>query len=291
MIPYQKPINGRLASPFMVYRCCGYTEIFYEETEMSDRVVLRTRDITKRFGGLLALNKVNLELHRGEILALVGDNGAGKSTLIKIIAGALVPDSGELFINDQKVQFEAPSDAKEMGIETVYQNLALVNSLDVANNLFLGKEKTISLFGNSFRILKHKEMERSAREILEGLGINIPNIRERVKVLSGGQRQCIAVARAATFGKNIVLLDEPTAALGVKEARHVLDIVGKLKEQGISIIIITHNLEHAFLVADRFFVIRLGEKVGEKLKKDTNVNEIVKMITGGVFVGDNNAHN
>jgi fructose transport system ATP-binding protein len=257
-----------------------------KETQMSDEVVLRTRDITKRFGGLLALNKVNLELYRGEILALVGDNGAGKSTLIKIIAGALVPDSGELFINNEKVHFEAPSDAKELGIETVYQNLALVNSLDVANNLFLGKEKTISLIGNRFRILKHKEMERSARDILKGLSINIPNIRERVQVLSGGQRQCIAVARAATFGKNIVLLDEPTAALGVKEARHVLDIVLKLKARGLSIIIITHNLEHAFLVADRFFVIRLGKKVGEKSKKDTNVNEIVKMITGGVFVGN-----
>ena len=248
--------------------------------------VLSTRNITKRFGGLLALNNVNLELYKGEIVALVGDNGAGKSTLIKIISGALVPDEGEIFINGEKVRFETPLDAKKMGIETVYQNLALVNSLDVANNLFLGKEKVISLFGNSFRILKHKEMERSARQILENLGINIPNIRERVRVLSGGQRQCIAVARAATFGKNIVLLDEPTAALGVKEARHVLDITLKLKEHGISIIIITHNLEHAFMVADRFFVIRLGEKVGEKYKKDTNVNEIVNMITGGVFVGE-----
>jgi fructose transport system ATP-binding protein len=253
---------------------------------MNSEVVLRTRDITKRFGGLLALNRVNLDLYRGEILALVGDNGAGKSTLIKIIAGALVPDSGEIFINNEQVHFEAPSDAKALGIETVYQNLALVNSLDVANNLFLGKEKTIPLIGNSLRILKHREMERSAREILESLGICIPNIRERVKVLSGGQRQCIAVARAAAFGKNIVLLDEPTAALGVKESRHVLDIVLKLKTRGISIIIITHNLEHAFLVADRFFVIRLGEKVGEKSKKDTNVNEIVTLITGGVFVGN-----
>jgi ABC-type sugar transport system ATPase subunit len=253
--------------------------------------VLSTKNIKKMFGGLVALNRVNLDLYKGEIVALVGDNGAGKSTLIKIISGALVPDEGEIFINGDRVHFEAPSDAKKMGIETVYQNLALVNSLDVANNLFLGKEKVLSLFGNSFRILKHKEMERSARQILEGLGIDIPNIRERVRVLSGGQRQCIAVARAATFGRNIVLLDEPSAALGVKEARHVLDITLKLKEQGISIIIITHNLEHAFLVADRFFVIRLGEKVGEKYKKDTNVNEIVKMITGGVFVGDENSIN
>jgi ABC-type sugar transport system ATPase subunit len=228
--------------------------------------VLSTKNIKKMFGGLVALNRVNLDLYKGEIVALVGDNGAGKSTLIKIISGALVPDEGEIFINGDRVHFEAPSDAKKMGIETVY-------------------------FGNSFRILKHKEMERSARQILEGLGIDIPNIRERVRVLSGGQRQCIAVARAATFGRNIVLLDEPTAALGVKEARHVLDITLKLKEQGISIIIITHNLEHAFLVADRFFVIRLGEKVGEKYKKDTNVNEIVKMITGGVFVGDENSIN
>jgi ABC-type sugar transport system ATPase subunit len=255
---------------------------------MKEGVVLKTRNIVKMFGGLVALNNVSLDLHRGEILALVGDNGAGKSTLIKIISGALTPDDGGIYINGKKVHFEAPSDAKKIGIETVYQNLALVDSLNVANNLFLGREKVFSPFGNNFRVLKHKEMERMSKKILADLGINIPNIKEQVRYLSGGQRQCIAVARAAAFGENIVLLDEPTAALGVKESRHVLDIALKLREQGISIIIITHNLEHAFRVADRFYVLRLGKKVGDKVKKETNVDEIVKMITGGVFVGYNN---
>lgn len=248
---------------------------------MDQDIILQARNITKRFGGLVALNKVSLDLYRGEVLALVGDNGAGKSTLIKILSGALIADEGEVFLNGDKVVLNEPSDAKELGIETVYQNLALVNTLNVANNLFLGKEKTLSVFGRFMKILRHKEMERSAKEILDRLGINIPVIREQVKYLSGGQRQCIAVAKASTFGQNIVFLDEPTAALGVKETKHVLDITLKLKEQGISIIIITHNLDHAFRVADRFFVLRLGEKAGEVLKSETDMDSVVRLITCG----------
>ena len=255
---------------------------------MESEKVLRIRNITKKFGGLVALNKVNLDLYRNEILALVGDNGAGKSTLIKIISGALIPDDGEIYLNDKSAYFNNPSDSKIAGIETVYQDLALVDSLNVANNLFLGKEKIFPLLWGTFNILKHRLMENEAKKILKTLGINIPNIREQVRFLSGGQRQSVAVARAAAFGKNIVLLDEPTAALGVNESKHVLGIIKRLKDEGISTIIITHNLEHAFSVADRFFVLRLGEKVGEKLKEKTNIDEIVKMITGGVFAKDVN---
>ena len=250
---------------------------------MEQEKVLSLKNITKRFGGLVALNKVSLDLYKNEILALVGDNGAGKSTLIKAISGALIPDEGEIYLNDRKVYFNSPLDAKRAGIETVYQDLALVDSLNVSNNLFLGKEEVLPLIWGIFNILKHRMMENKAKKILKTLGIDIPNIREKVKFLSGGQRQSVAVARAAAFGKDIVLLDEPTAALGVKESKHVLDIIKRLKEEGISVIIITHNLEHAFFVADRFFVLRLGEKVGERLKDKTNIDEIVKMITGGVF--------
>jgi ABC-type sugar transport system ATPase subunit len=259
---------------------------------MNQEVILRTKNITKSFGGLVALKNISFELNKGDVLALVGDNGAGKSTLIKILSGAQIPDSGEIFINEKKVQFNSPTSAHKMGIETVYQNLALINTQDIANNLFLGKEKTFSPFGKNsrfFRILKHREMEKSAKEILDKLDIYIPKMKEQVKYLSGGQRQCIAVAKASTFGQNIVFLDEPTAALGVKETKHVLNMTLKLKEEGITIIIITHNLEHAFMVADRFLILRLGEKIGERLKSETNVDEIVKLITGGVFVDNNSA--
>lgn len=251
---------------------------------MANKVILSLRGITKRFGGLTALDSVDMDLYENEILALVGDNGAGKSTLIKIISGAYMPDNGEVYLYDQKVNFNSPHDAKKHGIETVYQDLALVDTLDVSNNLFLGKEVTVSIFGKIFNVLKHKTMENESKKIIKTLGINIPNIRQKVKFLSGGQRQCVAVARASAFGKKIVLLDEPTAALGVEEASHVLNIAKNLKNKGISVIIITHNLEHAFLVADRFYVLRLGKKAGEKNKSETDIDEIVKIITGGVLV-------
>ena len=184
----------------------------------------------------------------------------------------------------EKVHFNSPLDSKKAGIETVYQDLALVDSLDVANNLFLGREEQFSLFWGAIKFLRHKLMEKKAKETLKILGINIPNIREDAQFLSGGQRQSVAVARAIAFSKNIVILDEPTASLAVKEVGHILDLVKRLKEKGISLIIITHNLEHAFVVADRFVVLRVGKKVGERLKEETNIDEIVKMITGGVFV-------
>jgi ABC-type sugar transport system ATPase subunit len=247
--------------------------------------IVETRNICKRFGKVEALDNVTLQLKENEILALLGDNGAGKSTLIKILAGALKKDSGDILVEGEKIEIEDPMHAKNLGIEVVYQDLALINCLNVYQNLFLARE--IKKKFGFIKVLNKKAMEKQSGEKLAELGVNVKNLRAWVSKLSGGQRQSIAVAKAASFGKKIVILDEPTAALGVKESKHVLEIVKKLKVQGASIIIITHNMEHAFTVADRFFVLRLGRKVGVKEKSETNIDEIVKMITGGVFVQNN----
>jgi ABC-type sugar transport system ATPase subunit len=247
--------------------------------------VLEARDISKRFGRVQAITGITLQLERGEILALVGDNGAGKSTLIKIIAGALKKDSGEIYLDGQKVELENPMHAKNMGIEVVYQDLSLINYLNVYQNLFLGRELQKRI--GPLKVLDQRRMEQQAAEKLAALGVKVKSCREWVSRLSGGQRQSVAVAKAASFGKKIVILDEPTAALGVEEAHHVLQIVRELKNKGASIIIITHNMEHAFSVADRFLVIRLGSVVGVRHKSETDIDEIVKMITGGVFVPTN----
>jgi ABC-type sugar transport system ATPase subunit len=237
--------------------------------------VLELKSITKRFGGLTALDSVDFDLYQNEILALVGDNGAGKSTLIKIISGAIIPDEGEVFLHGNRVEINNPKDAKKLEIETVYQDLALIDTLDITKNILLGREK---------KLLFHKQRQETARKIIDGLGINIPDIKEKVRYLSGGQRQSVAIARATTFGKSIIILDEPTAALGVRESKHILEIIKSLKDRGLSIIIITHNLEHAFYISDRFFILRNGKKAGVKLKNETSVDEIVKLITGGAFI-------
>ena len=242
--------------------------------------IVEARNISKRFGKVEALDNVTLQLKENEILAVLGDNGAGKSTLIKILAGALKKDSGDIFIEGKKIEIEGPMHAKNLGIEVVYQDLALINSLNVYQNLFLASE-----IQKKFGFIK--VLDKQSIEKLAELGVNIKNIRTWVSKLSGGQRQSVAVAKAASFGKKIVILDEPTAALGVKESKHVLEIVKKLKDNVASMIIITHNMEHAFTVADRFFVLRLGQKVGIKNKSETYIDEIVKMITSGVFVQNN----
>ena len=253
-----------------------------------DEKILELKNITKIFGGLTALDNVSLDLYDKEVLALVGDNGAGKSTLIKIISGAINPDQGEIFLHGEKVEINNPKDSKKLQIkhskvnlgsylqiETVYQDLALIDTLDITKNVLLGRERNI---------LSHKKREARTKKIISGLDINIPDIRKKVKFLSGGQRQSVAIARATTFGKKIIILDEPTAALGVRESKHILEIIKSLKDRGLAIIIITHNLEHAFYISDRFFVIRNGKCVGVKKKEETSVDEIVKMITGGVFI-------
>jgi ABC-type sugar transport system ATPase subunit len=251
---------------------------------MENEKILSLKNITKKFGALVALDDVSVDLYKNEVMALVGDNGAGKSTLIKVISGAHLPDKGEIYLNGKEVTFSNPMEAKRAGIETVYQDLALVDTLNVAQNLFLGREEQISLMGGAINFLRHRYMEQKSKVILDTLGIDIPNPREKLGHLSGGQRQSVAVAKATNFGENIVILDEPTAALAVKEVGHILDLVKRCKNRGISIIIITHNLEHAFMVADRFVVLRVGKKVGERLIEETNVDDIVKLITGGTFI-------
>ena len=247
--------------------------------------ILEARNISKRFGRVQAIEDITLRLGRGEILALVGDNGAGKSTLIKIIAGALRKDSGEILLDGQAVEFENPMHAKTLGIEVVYQDLSLINYLNVYQNLFLGREiQKRYLF---IKVLDQRKMEEESVEKLKTLGVKVKSCREWVSRLSGGQRQSVAVAKAASFGKKIVILDEPTAALGVEEAHHVLEIVKELKNKGASVILITHNMEQAFAVADTFLVIRLGKVVGVRTRSETNIDEIVKMITGGVFIPRN----
>jgi len=249
--------------------------------------ILEARKISKRYGRVQAIEDINLELERAEILALVGDNGAGKSTIIKILGGALRKDSGEIFIDGKKVELENPLHAKTLGIEVVYQDLALINHLNIYQNLFLARELQRKI--GFLKVLDHRRMEREAETKLKELGVKIKSCREWVSRLSGGQRQSVAVAKAASFGRKIVILDEPTAALGVDESRHVLDIVRELKNKGASVIIITHNMEHAFSVADKFLVIRLGRVVGIRRKSETNIDEIVKMITGGIFVSQSAA--
>ena len=248
----------------------------------NNNFILESRNITKRYGSLVALDDVSIQLYRNEILALVGDNGAGKSTLIKILSGALLPDSGEIFIEGKKVHFYRPRDAKNLGIETVYQNLGLVEQLSIVKNLFLGKE-IIKRYG-FLNILQNKEMEIESMRMLEKLGIDIRDSTKIVSDLSGGQRQSVAISKSVYWSKKIIILDEPTAALGVNEASKMLNLILKLKEQGLSIIIITHNMEHAFMVSDRFFVLRLGKKVGEAVRMGTTVDDVVKMITGAIFV-------
>lgn len=243
-----------------------------------NKPILVMKSVSKSFGAIKALNSVDFELYPNEILGLVGDNGAGKSTLIKIISGVLIPDEGEIYLDDKKVNIKSPHDARNLGIETVYQDLALLNTLDVPKNIFVGREpRRGKIFYNS------KEMMRRTKEILDNLGINIQSLDSEVRFLSGGQRQAIAVGRAAYWGCKIVIMDEPTAALGVRESMKVLEIAKTLKAKGVSVIIISHNLEHVFKVADRVIVVRKGKRVAERKIGYTNGDEIVKLITGAEF--------
>jgi D-xylose transport system ATP-binding protein len=242
--------------------------------------LLDMHGINKSFGAVQALQDVDFRVYPGELVGLVGDNGAGKSTLVKIISGVEHPDSGKITFNGQKVSINDPDDAKALGIETLYQDLALINNLDVVSNMFLGRELTDSFLLGRIKVLKKREMEEEAARILEGLKINLGSVREKVEVLSGGQRQAIALGRAAGWGKKLVLLDEPTAALGVRESQQALGLIRRLKDQGIAGVLISHNLEHVFSVVDRVVVLRRGMIRGERQIRDVVGDEIVSMITG-----------
>jgi len=243
--------------------------------------VLEARGISKRFGAVVALDDVSLRLGHREVLALLGDNGAGKSTLIKVISGVHRPDHGSILIDGAPVNIRQPADARDAGIETVYQDLALFDNLRVDANFYAGRELTTPHWLGSFGLLRAKQMTDDVTAIIERLRVRLPNVSSLVGVLSGGQRQGVAVARAAAFASKIVILDEPTAALGVRESRAVLDLVCGFKDHDISVIIISHNLEHVIEVADRAVVLRRGAVVGEAIPTPENHEQIVSLIVGG----------
>jgi len=238
---------------------------------------LELRGVSKHFGSVRALQEVDFEVRDGEVMALVGDNGAGKSTLIKCVAGIYSTDGGEIFFDGEPVTIHGPKDAAKLGIEVVYQDLALCDNLDVVQNMYLGREERDLLFR-----LKEAPMEQRTSETLRGLSVTtIRSVRQPVATLSGGQRQSVAVARAVMWNNRIVFLDEPTAALGVAQTRQVLDLVKRLGEQGLAVVLVSHNLNDIFEVADRITVLRLGRNVGVYERDRTNQQEIVRAITVG----------
>ncbi|MEM8787262.1 MAG: ATP-binding cassette domain-containing protein [Pseudomonadota bacterium] len=244
--------------------------------------ILAARGLIKKYGRVTALDRADFELYPGEILAVIGDNGAGKSTLIKALSGAVQPDTGEVLLDGKPVHFPSPMDARHAGIETVYQNLALSPALSIADNMFLGREIRKSGFlGRYLRQLDKRQMERIAREKLSDLGLmTIQNITQAVETLSGGQRQGVAVARAAAFGSKVIIMDEPTAALGVKESRRVLELILDVKSRGIPIVLISHNMPHVFEVADRIHVHRLGRRLCVIDPKAHTMSDAVALMTG-----------
>jgi D-xylose transport system ATP-binding protein len=238
---------------------------------------LELHDVSKSFGAVQALNEVDLEVRDGEVMALVGDNGAGKSTLIKCVAGIYSTDSGEILFEGERVTIHGPKDAAKLGIEVVYQDLALADNLDVVQNMYLGREEHDLLFR-----LKEAPMEQRTAETLSSLAVTtIGSVRQPVATLSGGQRQSVAVARAVLWNNRVVFLDEPTAALGVAQTRQVLALVRRLAEQGLAVVLVSHNLVDVFEVADRITVLRLGRNVGVYERAQTNEQEIVQAITAG----------
>ena len=236
--------------------------------------------ISKSFGSVRALHEVNLELNRGEVLGLVGDNGAGKSTLIKILSGAINADEGRTFFNDQEVRIENPQDARNHGIETIYQNFALVGNLPIYLNIFLGRYRLKPILGGLIRILDEKRMEKESWEILQNLKIHFNSVREKVDHLSGGQRQAVAIGRALFFNPRMIIMDEPTSGLAVKEVEQIHDIIREFKKKGVSIIFITHRLQSIFAVADRVVVLRNGQNAMDKKIVETTLEEVVRAMFG-----------
>jgi fructose transport system ATP-binding protein len=246
--------------------------------------ILQARGLVKRFGRVTALDGSDLELYPGEVLAVIGDNGAGKSSLIKCLSGAMVADEGDILLEGQRRTFRGPQDARAVGIETVYQTLAVAPALDIATNMFLGRERRRDgVLGSVFRMVDKPGMRRDAKRSLDELGIGtLQDITQAVETLSGGQRQAVAVARAAAFGSKVVILDEPTAALGVKESAQVLQLIRYLRERGLPVILISHNMPHVFEVADRIHVQRLGRRVAVVTPSTHSMSDAVAIMTGAL---------
>jgi len=252
-------------------------------TAVTHRLVMKARGLTKRYGQVTALDGADFELREGEILAVIGDNGAGKSSLIKCLSGATIPDEGSIELDDKAVNFKSPIDARRAGIETVYQDLAVAAAMTIAENLFLGREiRRKGPLGSLLRMLDKKEMLAQSVARMSELKVGIRSMTQPVETLSGGQRQCVAVARAAAFARHVVIMDEPTAALGVKEGNMVLELIRRVRDQGLSVVLISHNMPHVFEIADRIHVARLGRRACVLDPKKINMSDTVAVMTGAV---------
>ena len=245
--------------------------------------ILSARGIYKSYGQVTAIDGADFDLYPGEILAVIGDNGAGKSSLIKVLSGATIPDRGTVSLDGEEVRFRTPHDAREAGIETVYQDLAVAPALDIATNLFLGREKRrAGPLGSILRMVDHKGQKEEAVKQMEALKIGIRSMSQAVETLSGGQRQGVAVARAAAWASKLVIMDEPTAALGVKESGQVLELIKRVRDNGLPVILISHNMPHVFEIADRIHIHRLGKRVAVVDPKEHSMHEVVGIMTGAV---------
>jgi fructose transport system ATP-binding protein len=246
-------------------------------------LVMRARGLIKRYGQVTALDGADFDLRAGEILAVIGDNGAGKSSLVKCLSGATIPDEGTMELDGQAIHFKSPMDARRMGIETVYQDLAVAPAMTIAENLFLGRELRREGFaGNVLRMLDKKKMLEISTARMQDLKVGIRSMTQAVETLSGGQRQCVAVARAAAFAEHVVILDEPTAALGVKEGNMVLELIRRVRDKGLPVVLISHNMPHVFEVADRIHVARLGRRAAVLNPKKISMSDTVAVMTGAM---------
>jgi fructose transport system ATP-binding protein len=252
-------------------------------TPAKGEIVLEARNIVKRYGHVTALDGANLELRAGEVLAVIGDNGAGKSTMVKVLCGAVVPDQGEVLLDGVPVHFQSPLDPRKRGIETVYQDLAVAPALDIATNLFLGREiRCRGILGSWFRLLDKRRMKIEAQKEMAELKFRLPSIDSAVEDLSGGQRQGVAVARAAIFARRLVIMDEPTAALGVRESGEVLNLIRTIRDRGLPVLLISHNMPHVFELADRIHIMRLGRRVALTTPREHSMGEVVAIMTGAM---------
>ncbi len=246
-------------------------------------VVMEARGLVKRYGHVTALDGTDFELHAGEILAVIGDNGAGKSSLIKVLSGATIPDEGEIILDGSAVHFRNPMDARRAGIETVYQDLAVAPAMTIAENLFLGRElRRSGVRGEVFRILDKKRMLVESAAHMQELKIGVGSMTQTVETLSGGQRQGVAVARSAAFARHVVIMDEPTASLGVKEGGMVLELIRRVRDRGLSVVLVSHNMPHVFEIADRIHVMRLGKRVAVLNPKTISMSDAVAVMTGAM---------
>ena len=253
---------------------------------MSDtqhNIVMQAKDLVKRYGQVTALDGADFELRAGEILAVIGDNGAGKSSLIKCLSGATVPDEGMISLDGNPIHFKSPIDARRAGIETVYQDLAVAPAMSIAENLFLGREiRRPGFAGHVLRMLDKKRMLQESIERMNDLKVGIRSMTQAVETLSGGQRQCVAVSRAAAFAQHVVIMDEPTAALGVKEGNMVLELIRRVRDKGLPVVLISHNMPHVFEIADRIHVARLGKRAAVLNPKNISMSDTVAVMTGAM---------